>query len=62
MLYYIGLAFLIAWFILKFVLLKGGFIHTLLLGAIGCITVQFVQHMRTRQYEREEQARRSGNN
>ena len=61
MLYYIGSAFLIVWFILKFAMHKGGFVHTLLLGAIGCITVQFVQQMRTRQYEREQRERKSRN-
>ena len=52
MLYYVGSFFLIVWFVLKFVMHKGGFIHTLLLAALGLIAVQFVQHMRTREYER----------
>jgi len=59
MLYYLGSAFLIAWLVLKFAMHKGGFVHTLLLGAIGCIGVQFVQHMRTRQYEREQRAQKA---
>lgn len=54
MLHYIGLFFLIVWFVLKFLLHKGGFIHTLLLAAIGCFAVQFVQWLRTREYERDQ--------
>lgn len=54
MLYYIAAFFLIVWFILKFVLHKGGFIHTLLLAAIGFFAVQFVQWLRTREYERSQ--------
>jgi hypothetical protein len=54
MLYYVGSFFLIVWFVLKFVMHKGGFIHTLLLTGIGFIAAQFVQHLRTRQYEREQ--------
>jgi hypothetical protein len=59
MLYYVGSFFLIVWFVLKFVMHKGGFIHTLLLTGIGFITVQFVQHLRTRQYEREQRINNS---
>jgi len=53
MLYYIGSLFLVIWLVLKFGMNKGGFVHTLLLTGIGFIAVQFVQHLRTRQYERE---------
>ncbi len=56
MLYYLSAFFLVLWFVLKFVMHKGGFIHTLLLGAIGCFGVQFVQWLRTRQYERERRS------
>jgi hypothetical protein len=52
MLYYIGSFFLILWFVLKFAMHKGGFVHTLLLTGIGLVAVQFVQHLRTREYER----------
>ena len=54
MLYYVGSFFLVVWFVLKFVMHKSGFVHTLLLTGIGFLTVQFVQHLRTRQYEREQ--------
>lgn len=55
MLWYIGGFFLAIWLIEKLLLHKGGFIHTLLLAAIGCFAVQFVQDQRTRAYEREKQ-------
>lgn len=54
MLYYIGSLFLIIWLVLKFGMHKGGFVHTLLLTGLGFMAVQFVQHLRTRQYEREQ--------
>jgi len=53
MLWYTGAFFLAIWLIEKFLLHKGGFIHTLLLAAIGCFAVQFIQDQRTRAYERE---------
>ena len=58
MFWYVGSFFFAVWIIEKFLLHKGGFIHTLLLAAIGCFAVQFVQDQRTRAYERE--ARRDG--
>jgi hypothetical protein len=54
MLYYVGSLFLIIWFVLKFGMHKGGSVHTLLLTGLGFIAVQFVQRLRTRQYEREQ--------
>ena len=54
MLYYVGSLFLIIWLVLKFGMHKGGSVHTLLLTGLGFIAVQFVQHLRTRQYEREQ--------
>ena len=53
MLWYIGLFFLAVWIIEKFLLHKGGFIHTLLLAALGCFVVQFVQDRRTKAYHAE---------
>jgi hypothetical protein len=52
MLWYNGLFLLLLWVVEKFLLHKGGFIHTLIIAAIGCFAVQFVQHLRTREYER----------
>ena len=59
MLYYVGSFFLITWIVLKFGMHKGGFVHTLLLTGIGFIVAQFVQHLRTRQYEREHRIHNS---
>jgi len=59
MLYYIGSFFLIIWFVLKFVMHKGGAVHTLLLTGLGFIAAQFVQHLRTRQYAREQRIHNS---
>jgi hypothetical protein len=53
MFWFIGSFLLLVWLIEKFLLNKGGFIHTLILAAIGCFAVQFVQDYRTRAYERE---------
>jgi hypothetical protein len=53
MLWYVGSFFLVVWLIEKFLLHNGGFIHTLLLAAIGCFAVQFVQDRRTKAYESE---------
>jgi hypothetical protein len=41
-------ALLLLWFILKFVLHKGGFIHILLLTAISIAVVQFIAYRKTR--------------
>jgi len=39
---------LFVWFILKFVLHKGGFIHILLITAISIAGVQFIAYRKTR--------------
>jgi hypothetical protein len=52
MLWYVSLFLFALWAVLKFLLHKGGFVHTALLGAIGCFAVQFVQWLRTREYQR----------
>jgi hypothetical protein len=41
-------ALLLVWFILKFVLHKGGFVHILLLTAISVGVVQFIAYRKTR--------------
>jgi hypothetical protein len=41
----------ILWFVLKFFLHKGGFVHILLLGAISIFVVQFITYRKTR-YQR----------
>lgn len=39
---------MLVWFILKFVLHKGGFVHILLLTAISVAVVQFITYRKTR--------------
>ena len=41
----------IVWFILKFLLHKGGFVHILLLSAISVFVVQLIAYRKTR-YQR----------
>jgi Family of unknown function (DUF5670) len=53
MFWYIGLILLAIWVLEKFILHKGGFVHTLLLAAIGCFVTQFVQDRRTKAYQSE---------
>jgi Flp pilus assembly protein TadB len=48
MLWVVGAGFLFVWFILKFLLHKGGFIHVLLLTAISLFVVQFAAYRKTR--------------
>jgi|GraSoiStandDraft_41_1057321.scaffolds.fasta_scaffold27980_5 hypothetical protein len=48
MLWVAGAGFLFVWFILKFLLHKGGFIHVLLLTAISLFVVQFAAYRKTR--------------
>ena len=38
----------IVWFILKFLLHKGGFVHILLLSAISVFVVQLIAYRKTR--------------
>jgi hypothetical protein len=40
------------WLIAKFLLHKGGMIHTLLILAVACFIIQFAQDRRTKEYER----------
>ena len=51
MLWIVGALCLIAWFVLKFLLHKGGLVHVILLFAIGSLFFQFLQYCRTKQYE-----------
>jgi hypothetical protein len=41
----------VIWFVLKFLLHKGGFVHILLLGAISIFVVQLIAYRKTR-YQR----------
>ena len=38
----------LVWFVLKFLLHKGGFVHILLLGAISIFVVQLLAYRKTR--------------
>lgn len=40
------------WLVAKFLLHKGGMIHTLLILAAACFIIQFAQDRRTKEYER----------
>ena len=51
MLWFTGSGLLIAWFILKFALHKGGAIHIMLFLAISFYVIQFAQDRRTKQYK-----------
>jgi hypothetical protein len=51
MLWFTGSGLLIAWFILKFALHKGGAIHIMLFIAISFYVIQFAQDRRTKQYK-----------
>jgi 1,4-dihydroxy-2-naphthoate octaprenyltransferase len=52
MLWYTGSLLLVLWFVLKFVLHKGGAVHILLFLVISFYLVQLAQDRRTRQYQR----------
>ena len=52
MLWITGSGLLIVWFVLKFLLHKGGMVHILLFGALTFFVIQFAQDRRTREYER----------
>jgi hypothetical protein len=48
----VGTSLLVIWFILTFVLHKGGFVHALLLGGFSVLVVQFVAYRKTK-YQRD---------
>ena len=52
MLWIVGSILLAVWFVEKFLMRKGGFVHVILLSAISCFIIQFVQDHRTRAYQR----------
>jgi len=47
MLWIVGTIFIAIWLIAKFVLGKTGLVHTILLAALSCFVVQFLQDRRT---------------
>jgi hypothetical protein len=52
MLWLLGTSLIVIWFILKFVLHKGGFVHVLLVGGFSVLVVQFVAYRKTK-YQKE---------
>ena len=52
MLWIFGAMVTVLWLIAKFLLHKGGMIHTLLIVAIACFIIQLAQDRRTKEYER----------
>ena len=51
MLWVVGVALIVVWFVLKFFLHHGGFIHMLLIGGISLLVVQLAAERKTR-YQR----------
>ena len=54
MLWYTGSLLLLIWFVLKFVMHKGGGIHILFFLAISFYLIQLAQDRRTKQYKRSQ--------
>ena len=46
MIWVIGIALAVIWFVQKFIFHKGGFVHMLLLCAIAVLVIQYVAHRR----------------
>jgi Family of unknown function (DUF5670) len=46
-----ALILFVIWFVLKFLLDKGGYVHALLLAGIACFVIQLAQDRRTRAQE-----------
>jgi hypothetical protein len=51
MLWAVSAGLFLVWFVLKFLLHKGGFVHILLLGASSLFVVQYTAYRKTR-YQR----------
>ena len=47
-------ALMVAWFVLKFVLHKGGYVHILLIAAISIAGVQLITDRKTRYHKSNE--------
>jgi hypothetical protein len=48
----VGTSLLVIWFILRFILHKGGFVHVLFLTGFSLLVVQFVAYRKTK-YQRD---------
>lgn len=54
--WFLSAALLIVWFILKFLLHKGGYVHMLLVAAISIFVVQLIAYRKT-QYHKTSSGR-----
>lgn len=54
--WFLSAAFLIVWFILKFLLHKGGYVHILLIAAISILGVELLAYRKT-QYHKTSSGR-----
>jgi Flp pilus assembly protein TadB len=52
MLWISGSILLVIWFVLKFLLHKGGMVHVVLMIAVSVFIIQLAQDRRTKAYER----------
>jgi hypothetical protein len=52
MLWISGSGVLVIWFLLKFILHKGGMVHVVLMIAVSLYIIQFAQDRRTKAYQR----------
>ena len=50
----IGISLLIIWFILKFALHKGGYVHILLVGAISVLVLRLIAYRKTQYHKTSE--------
>lgn len=54
MLWITGSLLLVIWFVMKFLLHKGGMVHLLLFAALSFFVIQFAQDRRTKEYEQTQ--------
>ncbi len=47
----VAIGLLIFWFILRFALHKGGYVHIVLVGAISLLVLRFIAHRKTQYHK-----------
>jgi len=52
MLWIVGSLLVVIWLVEKFLLHKGGMVHVILMIAVSIFLIQFVQDLRTKEYQR----------
>jgi hypothetical protein len=57
MLWLVGTSLIVIWFILRFGLHKGGFVHILLIGGFSLLVVQFAAYRKTKYQKESSQGR-----